>query len=98
MRDIFRILDANVNRAAEGMRVLEDLARFMLDRKELSGQLKQCRHELRSVAPGAIKSRDVDGDVGISHMAAGENSRECVADIAIAAGNRGAEALRVIEE
>ncbi len=98
MRAVQRILDANINRAAEGMRVLEDIARFLLDKKELCGEIKQCRHELRSIALGVDQYRDTANDVGTTHETPSERSRECVADIATAAGNRCAEALRVIEE
>ncbi len=99
MRAVQRILDANINRAAEGMRVLEDLARFLLDRKELCGAIKQCRHEIRSISQSDIAwSRDTSGDVGTTHTTPCEDTREHVSDIAAAAGNRCAEALRVIEE
>jgi hypothetical protein len=99
MRAVQRILDANINRAAEGMRVLEDLARFLLDRKDLCGAIKQCRHEIRSISQSDIAwSRDTSGDVGTTHTTQCEDTREHVSDIAAAAGNRCAEALRVIEE
>ena len=99
MRAVQRILDANVNRAAEGMRVLEDIARFLLDRKDLCGAIKQCRHEIRSITQSDIVwSRDTSGDVGTTHTASCEDTREQISDIAAAAGNRCAEALRVIEE
>lgn len=99
MRDVQRILDANINRAAEGMRVLEDLARFLLDRKELCGAIKQCRHEIRSITQSEIAwSRDTGGDIGTAHTTTSEYTREDVTDIAAAAGNRCSEALRVIEE
>jgi thiamine-phosphate pyrophosphorylase len=99
MRAVQRILDANINRAAEGMRVLEDLARFLLDRKDLCGAIKQCRHEIRSITQSDIAwSRDIGGDVGTTHTTSCEDTREHISDIAAAAGNRCAEALRVIEE
>ena len=99
MRAVQRILDANINRAAEGMRVLEDLARFLLDRKDLCGAIKQCRHEIRSITQSDIVwSRDTSGDAGITHTTPREETREHVSDIAAAAGNRCAEALRMIEE
>ena len=42
----WRILDANLNRSREGLRVLEDYARFVRNDANLSGQLKDLRHEL----------------------------------------------------
>lgn len=42
-----RILDANLNRAREALRVMEDIARFALNDAALSGELKAIRHDLR---------------------------------------------------
>ena len=41
-----RIVDAAANRAAEGLRVVEDYVRFVLDDAHLTSQLKRLRHEL----------------------------------------------------
>lgn len=99
MRSVQRVLDANYNRAAEGMRVLEDLARFMLDLKDLCDEIKACRHKLRFIShPDIIHSRDIGGDVGAELSTPTETTRQNVIEIAIAAGNRCAEALRVVEE
>ena len=46
-----RMLDANGNRAAEGLRVLEDVARFVLDDARLAGIAKDARHALRLAIP-----------------------------------------------
>ena len=92
-----RVLDANINRAAEGMRVLEDIARFILENQKLCGLIKKCRHDLREQST-AVYSRDVEGDVGSLHMTQQENNRASVHDIALAASNRCSEALRVVEE
>lgn len=97
MSVINRVLDANINRAAEGMRVLEDVARFVLDNKSLSRGIKSCRHELRSFTPKAI-SRDTKNDVGTTISTLQEQERNSLHDVATAAGNRCGEALRVIEE
>ena len=43
-----RILDANLNRAREALRVLEDYARFALDDAQISASVKALRHELAS--------------------------------------------------
>ncbi len=92
-----RVLDANINRAAEGMRVLEDIARFVLEHQRLCAELKTCRHQLREQAP-SLYSRNTSGDVGISVSTVQESERGSVHDIALAASNRCSEALRVIEE
>jgi thiamine-phosphate pyrophosphorylase len=97
MSAVQRILDANLNRAAEGMRVLEDISRFMLNNVALSKKIKVCRHALRMVK-SSTTSRDVAGDVGTSISTLQEKNRNSTHDIATAAGNRCAEALRVVEE
>ena len=46
---ILRIIDANANRAREGLRVLEEHARFVLADALLTERVKACRHRLRAV-------------------------------------------------
>ena len=64
-----RIIDANLNRAAEATRVLEEIARFLLDDKELSEKLKQIRHQLNNIQEAGYQdylyARDTEGDVGV---------------------------------
>ncbi len=99
---IFRILDANANRAREALRVMEDYARFALNHDELSAQLKQVRHDLAGATgrwlAEAILYRDTPGDVGTDNKTASETRREDLAAVVTAAGKRLGEALRVIEE
>jgi thiamine-phosphate pyrophosphorylase len=97
MSVVHRVLDANINRAAEGMRVLEDIARFIIEDQKLCSSIKNCRHQLRTQTQH-YSSRDVCGDVGTTVSTKEEGARNSVNDVAIAAGNRCAEALRVIEE
>jgi len=65
----FRIIDASLNRAAEGLRFLEDTARFVLNDAALTEQLKTIRHEIITgdwpFHQQLIQSRDSQGDVGI---------------------------------
>lgn len=65
-----RIIDANLNRAIEGLRVLEEIARFYLDDESLSTELKYCRHELSNVQDGdysaLLTARDTVNDVGVN--------------------------------
>ena len=103
MSSIPRILDANVNRAREAMRVMEDAARFALEDEAICAELKQLRHDLRAaLAPlpeGWLEAnRHTPGDVGARLSTEAEMSRGNLADIVIAAGKRLTEALRVIEE
>jgi thiamine-phosphate pyrophosphorylase len=98
-----RILDANANRAREALRVMEDAARFALNDAKLSAQLKAIRHDLRAalggLPPGWLEAnRDTAGDVGTAVTTPAERERTSLGDVAIAAGKRLGEALRVIEE
>ncbi len=99
---VLRLLDANGNRAREGLRVLEDYARFVLDSTPLSESLKSLRHDLAAaigpVAAQAIVHRDVEHDVGRLLKTPREATRKSVADVVIAAGKRLPEALRALEE
>ncbi len=96
---VWRLLDANGNRAAEGLRVLEDVARFILDDARLAGLAKAMRHELRQAIPAAaVQARDTGGDVGTSVKAAGEMERARPLDLIRANAARVAEAVRAAEE
>lgn len=44
---IERLIDANLNRIKEGIRVIEDVNRYIYDDAALSSTLKQLRHKLQ---------------------------------------------------
>jgi len=62
------LIDANVNRAKEGLRVCEDISRFILRDKKLSACLKSMRHDIDNAVPVVyarlLKSRDSETDPG----------------------------------
>jgi len=94
-----RVLDADGNRAAEGLRVLEEIARFVLDDAALAGQLKQIRHRLRSaLPPSAIAARDSAGDVGAPSAERRAEEHAALAGLLRANAARAQEALRCLEE
>ena len=98
-----RTIDASLNRLSEGLRVMEDLARYVLGDAELSRDCKAIRHEARRLpdrwpAGWLASRRDVAGDVGTSIEAADEAVRAGTWEVAVAAANRAAEAMRSIEE
>ena len=104
-RAILRIIDANLNRSREGLRVCEDIARFILNSASLSGELKATRHNISLIARrnSAVKgllsaSRDSDGDVGRCSRRASEMKRRDTGDIFAANIERVKESLRVLEE
>jgi len=101
--DIYRIIDANANRAREALRVAEEAARFALERPELAEALKRLRHDLRAAmerldARALLAARDTAGDIGTALSADSERTRAGTADVARAAFKRLTEALRAIEE
>ena len=99
---MLRLIDASANRAREGLRVLEDYARFVLDSGKLCESLKAVRHDLtaamRGILEEAILHRDTPGDVGTAVKTVGEMRRENLNEVVTAAGKRLGEALRSIEE
>jgi thiamine-phosphate pyrophosphorylase len=65
---LLRIFDANLNRATEGLRLLEDVARFILNDYELTQSFRDIRHALaQSAQPLDIRllsERDAEHDIG----------------------------------
>ena len=101
------MIDANLNRSSEGLRVLEDIARFVLNDAELSQRLKTARHDLarqtRSLSSGLLSGRDAEHDVG--HLPSQDSESITKAtppqellDLVTANAKRVEEALRVMEE
>src|SRR5208283_1330297 len=98
----FRIIDASLNRAAEGLRFLEDTARFLLNDAPLTEQLKAIRHELITgdwpFHQQLIQSRDSQGDVGVNIEVEGGNDKKSLVSAVVANSRRVQEALRTLEE
>ena len=64
---IYSAIDANINRALEGLRVCEDIFRFVKRSGKISAELKKLRHEIIEavmIFPSGmlLKERDVAGD------------------------------------
>ncbi len=98
-----RIIDANLNRGAEALRVMEEYARFALDDQLLTRAIKDARHRLRrcvaeSCADELIRRRDIVGDVGRTTKTKSEGTRTDTQAVVVAACKRLTEALRAIEE
>ena len=101
--DTLRILDAAANRAREGLRVLEDYVRFVLEDAHLSSRLKNWRHQLsqalRAVAPHLLlAARETEQDVGTRIRTLTESKRESVSAVVQANFKRVEEAARTLEE
>lgn len=103
MRETYRILDANFNRAREAMRVAEDFTRFALNDAALAGGFKNLRSSLqecygRFPAQALLEARDTGSDVGTAITSPTEMRRADAASVAVAACKRLTEALRTLEE
>jgi thiamine-phosphate pyrophosphorylase len=101
------MIDANLNRSSEGLRVLEDVARFLLNNAELTQRLRTLRHDLtretKSLSVGLLSGRDADHDVGRPDskdrgLTGKSTSLTSLLDLVTANAKRVEEALRVIEE
>ncbi len=95
-------MDANFNRAKEGLRVCEDVCRFWLDEQALTKQFKSVRHRLvdhikELGLKDMIAGRDVEADCGRETIAS-ESRRKTTTDIFYANCQRVKESLRVLEE
>ena len=99
---MLRLIDANLDRLGEGVRVLEDIARFVLDDSKMSGQLKNVRHDLVKVSPELknrlLASRDSVADVGRERVPVSGSPRNDVVALVTANAKRAQESLRVLEE
>jgi len=100
------MIDANLNRSSEGLRVLEDVARFLLNDAELSQRLRTLRHDLaqeaKSLGVGLLSRRDSEHDVGARMVASYEpetkQSLQDLSGLVTANAKRVEESLRVVEE
>ena len=101
-RQILRIIDANLNRIGEGLRLLEDVARLLLNDATLTQQLKTMRHQLIrgdwSLQQELLQARNSGGDVGINIEAPGDKKQRELPIMVVANARRVQEALRVMEE
>ena len=97
-----RIIDANLNRIGEGLRLLEDTARLLLNDASLTQQLKTMRHELVTGDPSfnqqLLQARDAEGDVGINIEAPEPEKPRELPLMVVANSRRVQESLRTVEE
>lgn len=104
-KEVFRIIDANFNRSREGLRVCEEVARFIWDSPILTKELKCVRHGVTDILKNTpavsrilFETRDVRSDVGRKERSASEMRRLDYSDIFSANIQRAKESLRVLEE
>ena len=101
--ELLRILDANANRAGEGLRVCEDYVRFCLQDRHLAQLLKQLRHDLHAILASIsvtrrTAARSTPTDIGTTISTSDEGYRDSSHVIATASMKRTEQALRCLEE
>ena len=101
---VLRVIDANLNRAKEALRVCEDVTRFFFDNKKLTRNYKVLRHDLTDATTSLsenhrkmIAARNILNDVGVSSTKS-ELKRRNIKDIFFANTQRAKESVRVLEE
>ncbi|MDI6815552.1 MAG: thiamine phosphate synthase, partial [Dehalococcoidales bacterium] len=101
-RQRLRIIDANLNRIGEGLHLLEDLARLLLNDATLTEQLKAMRHEIQrgdwAFHQQLLQARNSEGDVGINIEAPKEEKQRELPIMVVANARRVQESLRILEE
>lgn len=103
MNTIWRVIDANINRIAEGLRILEDLARFTANPSNLCSEIRQVRHTVRKSVKEyhavCLHERDAINDPGISVSFSNTlDQKESKEDLIRGNFKRVQEGLRVVEE
>jgi thiamine-phosphate pyrophosphorylase len=95
---LLRVVDANLNRLKEGIRVIEDIARYVYDDVTTALQLKTLRHLCR-IEPleELLNSRNSVNDV-LRPTIQSEMNRTDLKSILVANYKRGQESARVLEE
>jgi hypothetical protein len=100
---VLRVIDANLNRLREALRVIEEHVRFIDVQPEMALELKNLRHACRSVEQSFDRSqllaqRDTESDPFNEGTRADEMNRRSAGDVLTANFKRAQEAARVIEE
>lgn len=93
-----RLIDANLNRLREGIRVVEDIFRYIYNDKDTALKLKSLRHKARTDNYNELlETRDVKNDV-LRFSIKSEQNRDDLYSILIANFKRAQESARVLEE
>ena len=100
---IYRVIDANLNRLREGIRVCEEYFRFIVEDNGLAKKLKLIRQKVREIDNSTdletrLWSRDSVNDPFAEGTIGSEIRRESLSDTVLASFKRSQEAARVLEE
>ena len=97
-KENLRLIDANLNRLREGIRVIEDIYRYIYNDKKTATELKSLRHKSRiDIYTDLLDSRDIQNDV-LKQTIESELNRVDLTSILIANFKRAQESARVLEE
>lgn len=102
-KPVNRIIDANLNRLKEGLRVCEEITRFILNSSSLTREFKRIRHRTEDLSGRStdkvilLRERQALKDVG-RHIYIKELKRNNWQDIFFANIQRAKESARVLEE
>ena len=101
---VLRVIDANLNRLLEGLRVCEEIERFIVCNSQLTSGFKRLRHKVTAASKSwninslcLINSRDSRKDIGRPSIES-ELKRGNLQDIFYANIQRAKESVRVLEE
>ena len=96
------MIDANINRLREGLRVVEDVLRYGYNDTVFIPRIKQLRHLVARIDDATLGKRifwrDSQNDTGFSNTGINENNRTGLQDLLRANILRCQEAARVLEE
>ncbi len=96
--ELLRVCDANLNRLREGIRVIEDIARYSFNDKTIASKLKSLRHQSKiDNLEALLGSRDSINDV-LRPTIKSEMNRSDIKSIIVANYKRAQESSRVLEE
>lgn len=96
--ELYRVVDANLNRLREGIRVVEDIMRYKENSKNIASRLKLLRHKAQiKETVELLKYRDSINDV-LRNTIKSELNRTNINSIIIANFKRAQESSRVLEE
>ncbi len=98
-----RLMDANLNRVREGLRVCEDISRFIYEQKDWFLSFRNLRHQVTQLALERMdlsrltQFRDSENDLGRGIDAA-KNENPSHPDLFLRNLQRAKEGFRVLEE
>ena len=96
-----RIIDVNLNRLTEGLRVVEDIVRLALEERRLLAAIRKLRtqvgQDVRALRRQVIPSRKSETDLGRGDRF-DKAKRKSLEDVLLASFKRAEESARVLEE